>query len=39
LPAYHGKMLDGAHYQDKRTLANSLSAADFDQSGDLKASK
>jgi hypothetical protein len=39
LAAYYGKMLDGDHYQNKNTLANSLSTADFHQSGDLKGSK
>ena len=39
LRAYYDKMLDGDHYHDKRTLANTLSTADFDQSGDLKGSK
>jgi hypothetical protein len=37
LPAYYGKMLDGDYYREKRTLANTLSTADFEQSGDLKA--
>jgi hypothetical protein len=37
LPAYYDKMLDGDHYHDKRTLANTLSTADFDQAGDLRA--
>jgi hypothetical protein len=36
LPAYYSTMLDGAHYHDGRTLANNLSTAEFDQSGDLK---
>jgi hypothetical protein len=39
LPAYYHGMLDGAPYKDKNTLANILSTADFDQSGDLKGSK
>jgi hypothetical protein len=39
LPTYYDKMLDGNRYHDKRTLANSLSTADFDESGDLKESK
>ena len=39
LPAYYSGMLDGARYRDKNRLANTLSAADFDQSGDLKGSK
>jgi hypothetical protein len=39
LEAYYGKMLDGDHYYNKNTLANSLSTANFDQSGDLKRSK
>jgi hypothetical protein len=39
LSAYYDKMLDGDHYHDKRTLANKLSTADFDQSGDLKGNK
>jgi hypothetical protein len=38
LPAYYHGMLDGAHYRDKNTVANTLSTADFDQSGDLKRS-
>jgi hypothetical protein len=29
IPYYHCATLDGARYQDKRTLANSLSTADF----------
>ena len=29
LPAYSDKMLDGAHYHDKNTLANTLSTANF----------
>ncbi|MEA2969748.1 MAG: hypothetical protein QOE78_3009 [Alphaproteobacteria bacterium] len=39
LPAYYYGMLDGARYRDKNTLANTLSTADFDQSGDLKKGK
>jgi hypothetical protein len=39
IPAYYHGMLDGARYKTGRTLANSLSTADFDQSGDLKGSK
>jgi hypothetical protein len=39
LPAYYYGMLDGARYRDKDTLANTLSTADFDESGDLKESK
>jgi hypothetical protein len=39
LPAYYDKMLDGNRYHDKRTLANSLSTADFDESGDLKGNR
>ena len=39
LPAYYSTMLDGAGYRDKNTLANTLSTADFDQSGDLKGRK
>jgi hypothetical protein len=31
IPAYSDKMLDGAHYKDKTTPANTLSTADFDQ--------
>ncbi|MFK0691158.1 hypothetical protein ACFX5Q_23595 [Mesorhizobium sp. IMUNJ 23033] len=31
LPAHYSGMLDGSPYRDKHTLANSLSAADFDQ--------
>jgi hypothetical protein len=38
LPAYYDKMLDGDRYHDKSTLANTLSTADFDKSGDLKGS-
>jgi len=34
IPYYHCAMLDGHHYRDNRTLANSLSTADFDQSGE-----
>ncbi|MEH2524893.1 MULTISPECIES: hypothetical protein [unclassified Bradyrhizobium] len=34
IPYYSCFMLDGARYQDKNTLANSLSTADFDQSDD-----
>lgn len=37
LAAYYNNMLDGDHYHDKNTLANSLSTADFDQSDDLRA--
>jgi hypothetical protein len=36
LPAYYVGMLDGNRYKDRGTLANTLSDADFDQSGDLK---
>jgi hypothetical protein len=32
IPYYWCGMLDGARYKDKRTLANTLSTADFDQS-------
>ena len=39
LQAYYDKMLDGDRYHGKKTLANSLSTADFDQSGDLKGSR
>jgi hypothetical protein len=39
LSAVYSTMLDGEHYSDGRSLANKLSAADFDQSGDLKGSK
>jgi hypothetical protein len=39
LPASYSGMLDGARYRDKNTVANTLSTADFDQSGDLKGSK
>jgi hypothetical protein len=35
----YGTMLDGEHGSDGRSLANKLSTADFDQSGDLKGSK
>jgi hypothetical protein len=34
IPAYRDRMLDGDHYHDKNTVANKLSTADFDQSGD-----
>jgi hypothetical protein len=34
IPYYYCAMLDGHHYRDNRTLANSLSTADFDQSGE-----
>jgi hypothetical protein len=34
LPAYRHRMLDGDPDHDKNTLANSLGAFDFDQSGD-----
>lgn len=34
IPYYYCTMLDGHHYRDNRTLANSLSTADFDQSGE-----
>jgi hypothetical protein len=36
LPAYRSKMLDGAPYQNKNTLANTLSTAAFTQTSDLK---
>jgi hypothetical protein len=36
IPAYYDSMLDGAHYQNKNTLANRLGTGEFDQSGDLK---
>lgn len=36
IPTYHDKMLDGAHYHDKRTLANTLSTADFHQTDPAK---
>ncbi|MGA2998307.1 hypothetical protein [Bradyrhizobium sp.] len=39
LSAYYVGMLDGSRYHDRGTLANTLSAADFDHSGDLKESK
>jgi hypothetical protein len=39
LPTYYDKMLDGHHYHDEATLADTLSTAAFDQSGDLKGSK
>jgi hypothetical protein len=39
LAAYRDKTLDGAHYRDKNTTANSLSTADFNESVDLKATK
>jgi hypothetical protein len=32
-------MLDGERYSARKTLANTLSTADFDQSGDSKESK
>lgn len=31
IPAYYDKMLDGAHYRDKNTLANALSTANFQE--------
>lgn len=34
IPYYYCFMLDGARYRDKNTLANSLSTADFDQTGE-----
>jgi hypothetical protein len=34
IAAYYSKMLDGDRYHDKSTLANTLSTADFDQSGE-----
>ena len=36
LPAYHSGMLDGERYSARKTLANTLSAADFQQPGDPK---
>ncbi len=39
LSAYYNGMLDGHRYRDSNTLANSLSTADFDQTGDLVGSK
>ena len=36
LPAYYSGMLDGERYSAKKTLANTLSAADFQQPGDPK---
>ena len=36
LPAYYRGMLDGERYSAKKTLANTLSAADFQQPGDPK---
>jgi len=39
LPAHYRGMLDGRRYHDKNTVANTLSAADFDQSGDLERTK
>ncbi len=39
LPAHYIGMLDGAHYRDKNTLANTLSTADFKYPGDPRDSK
>lgn len=39
ISAYRAKMLDGARYQDKGTLANSLSAAAFSSGQDFKSKK
>jgi hypothetical protein len=39
LTAYRDRMLDGARYRDKNTVANSLSTADFNESVDLKGAK
>jgi hypothetical protein len=39
LPAYYGTMLDGRRYHDENTLANTLSTADFDESGNLERTK
>jgi hypothetical protein len=39
LSAHYRGMLDGRHYHDKKTLANTLSAADFHQPGDMEGSK
>lgn len=36
IPTYTDKMLDGAHYHGKRTLANTLSTADFHQTDTAK---
>ena len=34
IPYYYCTMLDGARYHDKKTLANTLSTADFDETGE-----
>jgi len=39
IPAHYDRMLDGDRYHDKTTTANTLSTADFDQSGDLEKGK
>lgn len=36
IPSYNDKMLDGARYHGKRTLANTLSTADFHQTDPAK---
>jgi len=37
IPYYYCSMLDGHHYRDNRSLANSLSTADFEQASDAGA--
>jgi hypothetical protein len=39
IPAYYDRMLDGDRYHGKTTTANTLSTADFDESGDLEKGK